>query len=129
MTELKLKCYSCNYERIIGEREFIEDLQQCPNCGSDNIEILTTEDSEPVKEIDPEERERIVRRKMVIIGGFGTIFLVSAIVLYLITPLIPYTFRNQLNPLIITLGVIGIILLIISLGWATDGECCCVCSG
>lgn len=131
MTELKLKCYSCEYERIIDEREFIEDIQQCSNCGSDNIEIVTTEDFEPVKEIDPEESARIVRRRMNIIGGIGIIFLASAIVLYGITPLIPflYTLGNQLIPLTITLGVIGIILLIISLGWATDGECCCVCSG
>ncbi|MFX0034334.1 MAG: hypothetical protein ACFE9I_01680 [Candidatus Hermodarchaeota archaeon] len=65
MIDLKLKCHSCGYERIIGEREFIEDLQQCPNCDSDNIEILefTTEDLTDrylINRYLPSERERIV---------------------------------------------------------------------
>lgn len=122
MTKLKLKCYSCDYERIIGEREFIEDLQQCPNCGSDNIEIVPMEDSTPVREVDrylPSERERIVRRRMIVIGVIGIIFLVVGIVLYSIPG------GYILFPLTITLWIIGVIFLIIAIGWWTDGQCCC----
>jgi predicted RNA-binding Zn-ribbon protein involved in translation (DUF1610 family) len=66
MIDLKLFCHSCRYERIIGEREFIEDLQQCPNCDSDNIEILEspTEDLTDrylINRYLPSERELIVR--------------------------------------------------------------------
>ena len=43
MTDFKLKCYSCEFERLIGEQEFIEDIQQCPECGSENIEIIAIE--------------------------------------------------------------------------------------
>ena len=65
MTELKLKCHSCKYERIIGEREYIEDLQQCPNCDSDNIEILEFEtedltDSYLIHRYLPSERDQII---------------------------------------------------------------------
>jgi predicted RNA-binding Zn-ribbon protein involved in translation (DUF1610 family) len=65
MIELKLKCYSCNYERIIGEREYIEDLQQCPKCDSDNIEILEFQtedltDSYLIHRYLPSEREQII---------------------------------------------------------------------
>lgn len=126
MTELKVKCYSCNFERNIGEREFIEDIQQCPNCGSDNIEIVPTEDSTQVRQIgsySPEEGERIVKRRMVVIGVIGGIFLVSAIILYSLQGL--YLLADVAFPLAITLGVIGVILLVIAIGWATEGQCCC----
>jgi GT2 family glycosyltransferase len=33
-------CHSCGYERIISEREFTEDLQQCPNCASETVEVI-----------------------------------------------------------------------------------------
>ena len=119
MTELKLKCYSCDYERIIGEREFIEDLQQCPNCGSDNIEIISIEDPTSAREIErylPEERQQFVKRRMIVIGVIGTIFLMVGIALY------PISMGTT-----ITLGVIGVIFLIIAIGWLTDGSCCAGC--
>jgi hypothetical protein len=128
MTELKLKCFSCDYERIIGEREFIEDLQQCPNCGSENIEIISTEDSTPARGLDrylPEERKRIVKRRMTIIGVIGIIFLTVGIFLYSISVLYSISGELTLLPLAITLGVIGVIFLIISIGWWTDAACCC----
>ncbi|MFX0105377.1 MAG: hypothetical protein ACFE75_07795 [Candidatus Hodarchaeota archaeon] len=126
MTELKLKCYSCDFERIVGEREFIEDLQQCPNCGSDNIEIVPIEDSKLVREVDrylPEEREQIVRRRMTVIGVIGALCLVCGYLLFVLSR------GYGLFPLTITLVVIGVLLLIIALGWMTDGVCCCACSG
>ena len=73
MIELKLKCYSCDYERIVGEREFIEDLQQCFNCDSDNIEILPTGNSYPESNLS--ERARIVRNRLNVIGIISIIAL------------------------------------------------------
>ncbi|MFX1427976.1 MAG: hypothetical protein ACFFBE_16100, partial [Promethearchaeota archaeon] len=107
MTELKLKCYSCGYERIIDEKEFIEDLQYCTHCNSNNIEILeisSSKDSSSVRLIDPDEWEQIVKRRMVIIGVIGIIFLLigmpSLLILGRFIPL----------PLSITFIVVGVIL-------------------
>jgi hypothetical protein len=122
MDELKLKCYACDYERIIGEKEFIEDLQYCPNCNSNDIEIIelkASKDSNSVRLIDPDEWEQIVRRRMVIIGAIGIILLIIGIPSFLILgSFVPF-------PLAITLIVIGVILLLISIAWSTDGDCCC----
>lgn len=124
MTELKLKCYSCGYERIIDEKEFIEDLQYCTHCNSNNIEILeisSSKDSSSVRLIDPDEWEQIVKRRMVIIGAIGIIFLLigmpSLLILGRFIPL----------PLSITFIVVGVILVLISAAWGTDGFCCFSC--
>ena len=110
-----MKCYSCDYERIIDEREFIEDIQQCPNCNSNKIEIITSEDSVPERRIDPSEWEQIVRRRMAIVGGIGTILTSVGIVLLMMT--------RGLFPPAITFLAIGVIFLVISIGWSTDGNC------
>ncbi|MFX1281928.1 MAG: hypothetical protein ACFFA3_21445 [Promethearchaeota archaeon] len=124
MTELKLKCYSCNYERIIGEKEFIEDLQYCPKCNSNDIEIIeyaTSKDSTSVRLLNPDEWEQIVRRRMIIIGAVGIIFLLIGIPSFLILGrFVPF-------PLAITFIVIGVILVLISIGWMTNGTCCVSC--
>jgi len=111
MIELKLECYSCGYARTIGEREFIEDLQQCPSCGSDNIEIVPTRDETQERLIDPSERERIIRRRFMIIGVFGIMFLLGG---FLLLGLGGYIF-----PLMIALWVIGVILILIAWFWWT----------
>jgi hypothetical protein len=124
MDELKLKCYSCKFERIINEREFIDDLRHFPRCNSNDIEIveiLSSKDSTPGRLIDPAEWDRIVRRRMIIIGVIGVIFLLIGIQSFMIlSSFIPF-------PLAITFLVIGVILVIISIGWATDGACCFSC--
>lgn len=79
MSELKLKCYSCEYERVIGERELITDLQDCPECGSEDIEIVASEETYSGPPLDPLERERIVKRRMWVIGVIGFIFLMVGI--------------------------------------------------
>ena len=91
MIELKSECYSCGYQCIIGEREFIEDLQQCPNCDLDNIEVAPTGDSLPVRVIDPLERKRIVRRRMVVIGVISFILLLLGFTFTLIHPVFGIT--------------------------------------
>ena len=104
MIELKLKCYSCDYERIVDEREFIEDLQQCSNCVSNNIEILSTGNSYPEKNLS--ERARIVRNRLNVIGVIGIIgLLLSFAITLLVYPLfgIPFT-------------VIGILCLVVVAG-------------
>ena len=104
MIELKLKCYSCKYERIVGEREFIEDLQQCSKCDSDNIKIVPTGNSYPEKYLS--ERARIVRKRLNVIGVISIIgLLLSFAITLAVYPLfgIPFT-------------VIGILCLIVVAG-------------
>ena len=112
------------YERIIDEREYIEDLQYCPNCNSNDIEIIEiapSKDTTSGRLIDPDEWDRIVRRRMIIIGALGILFLLVGIQSFMIlSSFIPF-------PLAITFLVIGVILVLISIGWATDGGCCFSC--
>lgn len=119
-----MKCYSCDYERIIDEREFIEDLLYCPNCNSSEIEIIEVSaprGSTSGRLIDPEEWEQIVKRRMLIIGAIGIIFLLVGILSVLrLGRFIPF-------PLAITFLVIGVILVLISIAWSTDGACCFSC--
>ncbi|MFX1454232.1 MAG: hypothetical protein ACFFDB_02550 [Promethearchaeota archaeon] len=127
MSELKIECYSCGFERIIDEREFVEDIQQCPSCGSDNIEIVPTGKESLERQFNPEEREQIAQRRMIIIGILGTIFLLCAIVLYRLNGVL-------LSPsffilLALTLGIIGVLLLIIAVSWFTSGQCLCAGCG
>lgn len=75
MSELKMKCSSCGYERVIGEWELITDLQDCPECGSEEIEIVASEEIYGGPPLDPLERERIVRRRMWVIGVIGFILM------------------------------------------------------
>ena len=92
MIELKLKCYSCDYERIVGEREFIEDLQQCTSCDSDKIEIVPTGNSYPERNLS--ERARIIRNRLNVIGIISIIMLLLSFAITLtVYPLfgIPFT--------------------------------------
>ena len=92
MIELKLKCYSCDYERIVGEREFIGDLQQCSNCDSDNIEIVPTGNSYPENYLS--ERARILRNRLNVIGIISILVLILSFAITLVVyPLfgIPFT--------------------------------------
>jgi hypothetical protein len=122
-----MKCYSCDFERVIGEREFIEDIQKCSSCGSENIEIMPTGEELQEKQIDLEERENITRLRMTVIGVIGGIFLISAILLYTLNGvlLLPSGFIL----IALTLGVIGVLLLIIAISWFTSGECLCAGCG
>ena len=81
--------------------EFIEDIQQCPNCDSDKIEIIPIEDRNPVERIDPILRERIANRRMFVIGVIGII-------------LIPLGLFTGLIPII---GVGAVMFLIAMLYW------------
>jgi ABC-type uncharacterized transport system fused permease/ATPase subunit len=112
MTDFKLKCYSCEFERFIGEREIIEDIQQCPKCGSENIEIIAIEGSELIKEISPEVREQMAKHRMLVIGIVGILFLLGAFISYLLSSFMPLFGFG-----VITLLVIGVILLIIVCFW------------
>ena len=110
MIELQLKCSSCDYERIVSEREFIEDLQQCTNCDSDNIEIVPTGNSYPENYLS--ERARIIRNRLNVIGVISIIMLLLSFAITLtVYPLfgIPFT-------------VVGILCLfvvsIVSLLWS-----------
>ena len=132
MIELKLKCSSCGYERIIDEREFIMDLQQCPNCSSDNIEIVQTGDSPQEKVIVPTERdsqllpysEQIERRKFVNFFVIGLVLLLCAFGLYMLAGVFSaYDLYFILFPLAITFAVIGVILIVIAVSWWTSGSC------
>lgn len=123
MIEFKLECSSCGFDRIIDDREFIEDLRQCPSCGSDNIEIVQTGESPPERQIDPAERDRFVRRRMFLICAIGILLLLVGIGLFSLAPLASAIFF----PLGITLIVIGVLLILISMGWLTDGTCCFSC--
>ena len=104
MIELKLKCYSCDYERIVGEREFIEDLQQCSNCDSDNIEIVPTGNSYPENYLS--ERARILRNRLNVIGVIGIIVLLLSFAITLaVYPLfgVPFTVFGILCLFVVTI--------------------------
>lgn len=105
MIELTLICYTCGYERIISEREFIEDIQKCSNRGSENIEITPTKEDPQEKLIDPSERKRIVQRRFIIILVIGSLFLLVGFLLI------------NLGWLMIALLIIGGILFLIAFCW------------
>jgi hypothetical protein len=107
MKDLKLICYTCGYEHIINEREFIEDIQKCSNCGSENIEIVPNKDEPEEKLIDPSEKKGMVRRRFMIILAIGILFIIVGIV-----------FIN-VGGLMIALLVIGVILTMIAYFWWT----------
>jgi hypothetical protein len=129
MIELKLKCSSCGYERIIDEREFIMDLQQCPNCSSDNIEIVQTGDSPQEKVIVPTERdsqllpysEQMERRRFVNIFVIGLVLLLCGIGLYMVTGVfLLYDLYFIIFSLAVIFAVIGVILIVIAVSWWTS---------
>ena len=103
MIELKLKCYSCDYERVVGEREFIEDLQQCTSCDSGNIEIVPTGTSYPENNLS--DRARIIRNRLNVIGIISLIMLLLSFAITLVVyPLfgIPFTVVGLLCLVVIT---------------------------
>lgn len=118
ISELKLKCYSCKYERLIGELELITDLQECPQCDSDNIEIVATEASYTGPPIDPLERARIVRRRMWVIGSVGFLLLLVGVINTFLIPLIPGTYGFLFGH---TFMVVGFLCLVV----ASGGKLCC----
>ena len=105
------------------------DLTQCPNCSSDNIEIVQTGDSPQEKVIVPTERdsqllpysEQMERRRFVNIFVIGLVLLLCGFGLYMLTGVfLLYDLYFIIFPLAVIFAVIGVILIVIAVSWWTS---------